>query len=107
MICDSHKHKPENLELLEKYKQKCILSGDHASFSKDISIFHIHDPEVYKTQNGARSEDIKDVAVFLLQTIRVEGVNLNLFYDNGCSDMCITKRAVDLLENLGRAVNLT
>ena len=107
LICDSHKHKPENLELLEKYKQKCILSGDHASFSKDISIFHIHDPEVYKTQNGARSEDIKDVAVFLLQTIRVEGVNLNLFYDNGCSDMCITKRAVDLLENLGRAVNLT
>ena len=47
------------------------------------------------------------MAVFLLQTIRVEGVNLNLFYDNGCSDMCITKRAVDLLENLGRAVNLT
>ena len=110
LVCDAHKTNPENLALLEQYKTKCIENGNYAEFSKNIGInFHVHDPQSYGVRNVAQGakNDIKDVAVFLLQTISVGGVKIPLFYDNGCSDLCITKKTVDLLEKQGRAVNIT
>ena len=47
--------------------------------------------------------DVQDCAIFMLQTIVVSGVRLNLFFDNGCGDLVVKRSAVDKLLNLGRA----
>ena len=44
-----------------------------------------------------------DSAIFMLQTIDVEGKHLNVFYDTGCGDVVIKKSAIDVLLTLGRA----
>ena len=47
--------------------------------------------------------DIDECAIFQLQTIEIDGVRLNLFFDSGCEDMVVRKSAVDKLEGIGRA----
>ena len=47
--------------------------------------------------------DVCDNAIFMVQTIEVEGHLLNLFFDNGCGDMVIKMSAADLLAKMGRA----
>ena len=61
LVCDNHKSSPENLQLLEKYKSKCI--GDAPTvpkFSQEISI-SLHVSEVsYKIES-----DSNDDAIFM------------------------------------------
>ena len=47
--------------------------------------------------------DVCDNAIFMLQSIEVEGHLLNLFFDNGCGDMVIRKSAADFLVKIGKA----
>ena len=42
-------------------------------------------------------------AIFQLQTIDVDGIKLNLFFDRGCGDIVIKKSAIDKLVGIGRA----
>ena len=46
---------------------------------------------------------IKESAIFLLQTIDVGGVKINIFFDNGCKGLVIKKSAADKLAEIGRA----
>ena len=47
--------------------------------------------------------DVCDNAIFMLQSIEVEGQLLNLFFDNGCGDMVIKKLAADFLVKIEKA----
>ena len=106
LVCDKHKNKPENLDLLQAYKTKCIIGANDAysDFSKNIDIaFHL----------GIRSDDVErhesandDVAIFMFQTIQVGNRRFNLFFDSGCGGAVIRKSAVDFLTNRGLAKNI-
>ena len=47
--------------------------------------------------------EVTESAIFQLQTIEVQGVKLNLFFDSGCGDMRVKKPAVEKLAAFGRA----
>ena len=111
LVCDKHKNDPENLKLLESYKAKCIENRNQRDFSLNIQIaFHVCNerPGAYEVSMEVELDDCeKDVSVYMLQTIRISEDSFNLFFDNGCSDMVISKRALDILIKLGRAVNIS
>ena len=105
LVCDSHKNSAENLNLLQEYKEKCIEGKNepHAEFSKNIDIaFHVT-KESYEMEG---SEKFDEMAIYMLQTIKIENIKFNIFFDNGCGDMVIRKSAVDVLERLGKAKNV-
>ena len=45
---------------------------------------------------------IKESAIFQLQTINIDGIELNLCFDSGCGDMIVKKYALDKLIGAGR-----
>ena len=97
LVCDTHKGNPENLQLLEKYKAKCIGDGPTVpKFSLDISL---HVNEISILASGESGDD----AIFMFQCIAICEFRLNLFYDGGCSDLVLSKRALDIFMQLGRA----
>ena len=51
--------------------------------------------------------EVNDEAIFMFQCISVGHFKLNLFFDGGCSDMVITKRALDIFMKLSRAKLIT
>ena len=107
LVCDKHKNNEENLRLLDLYKSKCVENRNQADFSKDIRIaFHVDDPGLYEVRNDT-DDCAEDVAIYMLQTIKVGGQKFNLFYDNGCSDMVVSKKAADLLTKVGKARNIS
>ena len=106
LVCDSHKGKPENLKLLEEYKKYCIEDGGFKEFTINIGIsLHVNDESSYKALTKA-GIDTEDEAIYMFQTIQVGHIRLNLFFDGGCSDMVITKSAVDKLMGMNKAENL-
>ena len=111
LVCDQHKNKPDNLKLLEEYKSKCIENRNHKDFSLNIQIaFHVTSPHpgAYEVGLEIEPDDCeKDVPVYMLQTIKILEDKFNLFFDNGCSDMVLSKRALDIFIKLGRAVNIS
>ena len=100
LVCEFHCQEAENVELLNKYKQKVIQPGNTFSdFTKNISISNFC--EAYLS-NGERGTE--DASIFAFQTIEVApGLNLTLFYDNGCGDAIISKDACEKLKELGKA----
>ena len=99
LICDRHKENPENVNLLNSFKAKYITfpCSPHRDFSKNISLtcHYEADPD---------DEEPEDMAMYILQTIRVGNENYNLFYDGGCGASVLMKTAVDKLveANLGK-----
>ena len=107
LVCDKHKDKAENSQLLETYKTKCIENFNQPEFSKSIKIaFHVQ-TSFYEAHPSLDDECDKDVAIYMLQTIEICGQKFNLFYDNGCTDMVVTKAAADVLAKLGKARNVS
>ena len=98
MICDKHKGNPENVELFEKYKTKYITNASNPlpDYSRNM-VLHTH---CYR----ADTADEEEVAIYMFQTIKQEGRNLNLFYDTGCRDSVSQKTTVDFLKGKGRAI---
>ena len=55
-------------------------------------------------QAGHPSEsNIIDSNIFHLQSIDVEGIKLNLFFDSGCGDMVTKRSATEKLKRIGCA----
>ena len=107
LVCDTHKHKVENSQLLEMYRIKCIEAFNQAEFSKSIRIaFHV-ETTLFKVTPNIDDECNKDVSVYMLQTIEICGFKFNVFYDNGCTDLVVTKAAADVLEHIGMARNVS
>ena len=85
LLCEEHKSSDINKDLLQKFVQRFIRNPLLPDFSRQISL--------YKTSNKL----CNDRGIYLLQEVCVDNKNLLIFYDNGCSDFVITKKAVDLL----------
>lgn len=95
LVCEKHKDDAANQEVLERFKTKCMKSSYLPSFSRDIQLsFHIQHGYISKS---SPKDSIKDRGIYLLQPIRVNGNQLNIFYDPGCSDFILSKKAVKLL----------
>ena len=61
-------------------------------FSRTLSLTH-NEMQVNKVSN----RNCNDRGIYLLQTISVDGKNLLIFFDNGCSDFVISQKAVQML----------
>ena len=80
LLCDEHKHTQQNKDLLEHYRSRCISRNQHLpEFSKSISV---HFNESYQTKSDTSNER----AIYMLQTITINGQKYTLFFDTGCSD---------------------
>ena len=98
LLCEEHKDTEENQRLLETYKSKCILRKvDIQDFSKNIQLsFHVN----YQTssyQQSYKSNDVNQIeesAVYILQTISIDGKRYNLFFDSGCGDLVCRYKAI-------------
>ena len=110
LLCEQHKDDDKNKRLAEKFKDKFIKNCNQnlPHFCKNLSLlsYSVHisrDNEVLPFQKFNALPDVKDSGKFLLQTIQIQNIRLNIFFDNGCGDLVVRKRAVDLLFKLGRA----
>ena len=57
--------------------------------------------------NYQSEPDFTECTIFQLQTIDVDGIRLNLFFDSGCVDMVVKKSALDRLVGVGQAKQVT
>ena len=110
LLCDEHKNDEANKKLVEKFKEKFVKNckQDLPHFSKNISLVSV-------TVNLLKSEskvafahlkskpDVRESAIFLLQSIMIQGIRINLFFDNGCGDLVVRQSAVEKLSRIGRA----
>ena len=108
LLCDTHKNDPANVALLEKYKERIISkrSNKFKDFTKNISLICVTlSVHIGGVRNGLTNviPDIRFSAIFMLQTIIVDGVTLRLFFDTGCGDIVVKKSAMDALKRIGRA----
>ena len=92
-----HRESQENQNLVGKFKKNVMEKIPYLeNFSKNISCYSetVGTISVSKTLFGRSvtasiEADVCDNAIFMLQSIEVEGHLLNLFFDNGCGDMVI------------------
>ena len=111
LVCDAHKNDQSNINLLEEYKMKVInkKSSKFQNFTKNISLVcvnkfdHVVKNVDFRKGNEKFIPDVRDSAIFMLQTIKVEEKRFNIFYDSGCGDLVIKKSAIDALLKMGRA----
>ena len=97
LVCDKHKHNPQNQELLEQYKARFILKQKYLpAYSKEIKlVFHSsHRAQSSKNQPQTQNDDS---AIYLLQKINVNDQPYLIFFDNGCSDFVVRQDATEKL----------
>ena len=106
LVCNAHKNKVENSQLLEMYQTKCIENFIKAEFSKSIRIaFQVDKTLLFKV--GINEDCNKDVSVYMLQTIVMCRFKFNIFHDDGGTDLVVIKSAADVLTNLRMAWNIS
>ena len=119
LLCENHKARQENIDLLGEYMKNfiCKRSDLFENFTKNITLVCQSDGTVdsYPVSEEAVSPEVKrevipdipDRACFQLQTINVKGRGssrrINMFYDGGCGDMVISWKTVKFLKSIGRA----
>ena len=112
LVCYEHRDDAANLQLLEEYKRKFILTQRSVEdFSKDIklsflSCFQIT-PKLPIIIASQPNDDgfVADNSIYELQVIEILGELFTLFFDNGCSDMCVTEDATRRLQD--RAIQVS
>ena len=104
LLCEDHKNKPGNKKVLDDYIKNFISkrSVGFEKFTTDISLVCFTSSKELLVSKKIIS-DVNDSALFMLQTINVEDISVNIFYDSGCGDIVIKKSAVDALIRAGRA----
>ena len=104
LLCEEHKSDAENLNLLEKYKSENILKFDTLKdFSKQIKLSFHSSNTSFVSQACVEENEISDSAIYVLQTVLVEGEELNMFFDSGCGDLVCSKTGISKLEQKSRA----
>ena len=106
LVCDEHKDLPENEDLLQSYKEKCILQQkvNLPDYSKNIKLTHhvqLTDCSSYKANRRGNhvADSVFEKAIYMLQTIEVDGQQYTLFYDSGCGDFVAT---YDAIQRIGK-----
>ena len=115
LVCDEHKDSQDNKDLLQEYKTRCILKQRQTqlpSHAKEIQLSHHVKPHVNKTyiyeeqkstnKNYSFKDDdlsslVKDSAIYMLQTIKVDDHEYSIFYDSGCGDFVSRYNAIQRL----------
>ena len=92
LVCENHKSNQENKDLFEHYKARCInkIQGLEI-FSKEMR--HAYHSNSVQPIN----ECDDDQAIYVLQTIEVDGKQYTMFYDNGCKKSVIKYEATQRL----------
>ena len=109
LLCEEHKGDDKNKALAEQFTNRFVKNCNQnlPQFSKNLSLLSVTVQMVQKAplrfQHLNALPDVTDTGKFLLQTIQIQNVRLNIFFDNGCGDLVVKKRALDLLLGLGRA----
>ena len=112
VLCGLHKNDANNVKLLAHFKEKFIencktplplFSRQISCFSDIIGICKFPGQHLNTFNDVLIDPDITVSAIFQLQTIEIQGVQLNLFFDSGCGDMIVKKSAVEKLAAFGRA----
>ena len=102
LVCQDHASNSENGDTLQKYKDRYINRQSNVSpFSKDIKLVFFTTFSTLKNLNP--NPDVDSNAIYILQTIEVDGQRYTIFFDLGCSDMVITEKAV---KKLGKRASL-
>ena len=108
LICETHKNNPANIALLKKFKEKVLpkRSSSFKDFTLNISLICVS-LSIPSISMGTGFDniipDVRYSAIFMLQTITIDGITLRLFFDSGCGDIVVKKSAMDALKRLGRA----
>ena len=111
LLCEVHKRQGENLKLLEKFKNKFITNyraplpqfSRHIScFSETVAISRVNSQSSNVSNDFSMEPEIKESAIFQLQIINIDGIELNLFFHSGCGDIIVKKSALDKLICVGR-----
>ena len=108
LVCEAHKSNPANIAILKKFKEKVIpkRSRHFEQFTLNISLICVSASIPSISMGRGFNNVIPDVqysAIFMLQTITIDGVTLRLFFDTGCGDIVVKKSAMEALKRLGRA----
>ena len=100
LVCGYHVTEKGNKDLLDLFKKNMNkLNSKFQNFTKEISISCF--AETYNNDNQHLTQE--DNSIFAFQTINVDGLSFNLFYDTGCGDLVINKESCDKLKSVGRA----
>ena len=108
LLCDEHKNDEANKKLAEKFKEKFVKNckQDLPHFSKNISLVSVTVHLLKSESNLAFAHlkskpDVRESAIFLLQSIMIQGIRINLFFDNGCGDLVVRQSAGEKLSRIG------
>ena len=96
LVCEHHKSSRMNQELLETFKQRCIVRRPNVpNYSKSISNYH----STYAFREESPSSSIEDTGIYQLQHIAIDSKSYLVFFDTGCSDFVVRSKAIPLLHN--------
>ncbi|MEM7375585.1 MAG: hypothetical protein AAF587_43730 [Bacteroidota bacterium] len=103
LVCQKHAGDDANQQVLQSFKDRCMRQPDIPTHAKEIKLtFHSRINDAYLARDKNRHQSIKssnkepvidDNAIYILQTIKVDGKRYTIFFDLGCSDMIIRKDA--------------
>ena len=102
LVCHDHKDTVDNKELLQHYRERCILKNKTLpTFSREIKL-SFHTTDAYKAtrsniQSNKEISTFEDRAIYQLQTIKIGIQNYTIFYDSGCADFISRHEAVQKL----------
>ena len=105
LVCEDHKDSEENRNLLQKYKDRCILRQRSVAlpeYSKDIQLSFFYKAETQNISQMIKSNEsdvIHDKGIYQLQIIKVNNQCFTIFYDSGCGDFVVRKSAIDRIGN--------
>ena len=102
LVCQDHATDQENDKILQLYKQRCIERQQSLlDFSKDIKLTFHSDVESshISNRNSVGEDSVSNRAIYIFQTIDVDGKRYTIFFDLGCSDMVIRKHAASNLNH--------
>ena len=113
LVCEAHKDLPENKELLKLYRDRCIhrVKSEIPSFSKKIhlasKVNSEEDVAYHSTQRRLNDDGIdeNEKAIYMLQTIKVQGQRYTIFFDSGCGDFVATINAIRRIGDRAKQVH--
>ena len=98
LVCGYHANEKGNKDLLERYKKNLFKSNNKfLEFSKAVTI------SCFSESYSNLEKNIEDSSIYAFQTIMVDDIKVNLFFDTGCGDMIVSKECVDKLMEKGLA----
>ena len=107
LVCNFHKNDKANLDIRELqeeyYWESCLAPRVQSSGSNGANVASAFGS--FKSKSGGNSTETNDGdwAIFMLQTIEINGHPFNIFYDSGYGDLVAKKSAIDILASMGRA----